>query len=239
MEFTYEAYEMLLYDLKDRGYLLIPFGKKLNLPYHRAIIRHDIDISPVKAVKIAEIEDNACVQGTYFFMLTSEFYNLLDKENEYALRKISRLGHHIGLHFDVTKYDAYSVKSLETYVIRELRILQDIVGAPVNALSWHMPDPRFVGTRLDFLEKLGIINSYDPEYIGEYKYISDSNMNWRDDPYAYMNTAVFPKLQILTHPVWYSETAMPKEDIIRSHIRCSNKKAIRYLEVISPGSFSI
>ena len=53
------------------------------------ILRHDIDYSLDKAVALAELERELGVSSTYFVLLTSEFYNLLSKDN---LSKISKIG---------------------------------------------------------------------------------------------------------------------------------------------------
>ena len=62
------------------------------------LCRHDVDISPQRAVKLAMIENEEGVSATYFWHMHSEYYNLFEKEI-FDIIKITDLGHHFGIHF--------------------------------------------------------------------------------------------------------------------------------------------
>ena len=66
----------------------------------------------------------------------------------------------------------------------------------------------------------GIINSYCGEFFKEFKYISDSRMNWREDVEKIVQLENDRALHLLTHPIWYSneERSMKRclEDLIKN-----------------------
>lgn len=235
MEFTYNAYVQLLGRLKDNGYTLSTFRDSGASTKPIAILRHDIDLSPRSAVKIALHEHAMGVQATYFVMLTSSWYNVLDRENEAAIDDIQRLGHEIGLHFDISKYGDIEDRELEDAVMSELKLLSEVTGRRVRSLSWHIPPKGLLGKKLDFLDGAGVLNAYDPEFFYGYKYLSDSMMRWREEPEDCIDNVDFPKLQILTHPVWYSERGgRTSEKALRAALADKIAAQTDYLETIKP-----
>lgn len=235
VEFTYEAYTQLLRELKTAGYRLAPFLREETGCQRQAIIRHDVDISPERAAEMAKLELDENVTATYFFMLSSEFYNLMDRDNEEALLEIRGMGHEIGLHFDMSKYSIHNDAELERQLVKELNVLGELLSMPIKAVSWHKPVERYYGKRLQFLHDRWIKNAYDPEYVEGYKYLSDSNMTWREIPEDHIDPDRFPKLQILTHPVWYWSEEKSKRQILNIELGMKAISTVRYLEVISPG----
>lgn len=239
IKFTYESYIELLKRLKESTYRITTFLREEDTPSPQVILRHDVDVSPTKAFRMAEVEEKLRVNSTYFFMISSEWYNLMDKENENALLAIRDMGHEIGLHFDVSNYPISNLEELESILLRQLNILGSIISCPVKAVSWHIPSDIILGKNISFLDDRWIKNAYDSKYFNNYKYLSDSNMNWREDPFAYIDSDRFPKIQLLTHPIWYREEEMPKMAILNVELGKKTLSAIRYLEEISPGFVEI
>ena len=60
--------------------------------------RHDVDFSPHRSLKIAQIENELGISAYYFVLLRSSFYNLLEREISQIFQEIIKLGHIIGLH---------------------------------------------------------------------------------------------------------------------------------------------
>ena len=234
MTFTYDGYIELLKKLSKAGYRLTSFLREEPTSGRQVILRHDVDLSPKKALMMAEVEHGEGVHSTYFFMLSSEWYNLLERENEEALQEIKDMGHEIGLHFDYSKYDPCEDEELRGFVLNEIMLLSRIVSLPVRAISWHIPDNRIVGKKLAFLDDTWVKNAYDPAYFSGYKYLSDSTMRWREDPLKHIDPDRFPKLQILTHPVWYSDTVQTRKEILTVELGKHCVSSLRYLEVIDP-----
>lgn len=186
---------------------------------------------------MAEREAEIDAKATYFVMLSSDFYNPMAEENEMALKRISGLGHEIGLHFDVRKYGDISEEQLCRYIGKEAKILGDIVEKRVTSMSWHRPYKDYYGKCIRGLDEIGIRNAYDKKFVESYKYCSDSMMNWRDDPLDFMDTDVCPKLQILTHPVWYDNVGiLMNVEMLKDVYVEKNNRIMEYVDSLVPGT---
>ncbi len=240
MEYTYAAYRNMMKSLKNNGYTPIRFCDVSDEIDYPAIIRHDVDMDLQEAVKLAGIEKNEGIRSTYFVMLSSEYYNLLTGRNLKSAREILRLGHEIGLHFDITAYDAeLTINKLGGVLKKEISLLESILDIKVKSISWHIPREDLLGMHLDFLDEMGIWNAYDPYFYSGYKYVSDSMMRWREPLEAYIEKKQYKKLQILTHPIWYREIQnMADEEILRENRDKKIDIIGRYLDTIKPGCHS-
>jgi hypothetical protein len=67
-----------------------------------------------------------------------------------------------------------------------------------------------------------VINSYSQIFFKEFKYISDSRHNWREDPEAIISSRQYNRLHVLTHPFWYTEKVMSCRDKLFSFITAGN-----------------
>lgn len=137
--FTYDGYVSLLSSLREAGYTLTSFEHEKTVSTPRAIIRHDLDVSVGNAVTIANIEKGLGVSATYFVMLTSPLYNVMDAENTSWLTEIKDGGHEIGLHFDASKCANLGSINFERAVLKELDTFRSIFGFETKSISWHMP----------------------------------------------------------------------------------------------------
>jgi hypothetical protein len=180
--------------------------------------RHDIDLSPQRARRIAQIEADEGVKATYFIHLHSEFYNALETDVLNCVREIIHLGHQIGLHFDPGYYalSADEIDVLERSLLFEKYILENTLNVGIKAFSYHNPT---AGTWLSAEQEniAGMINAYS-QYIKEnYQYCSDSNGYWRFRRlYDVITDESIQRLQVLTHPGWWTPTIMsPRERISR------------------------
>jgi peptidoglycan/xylan/chitin deacetylase (PgdA/CDA1 family) len=181
--------------------------------------RHDIDISVNRALRLAEIEAELGVFATYFLHLRSPFYNLLNQEMQCLVRRIIALGHDIGLHFDPSRYESgLSRPALEVAIGAESELIAREFGLAPRAVSFHdfstlrapMPEDESVG---------GLINAYSKRLRDSYGYVSDSNGVWlyrrlRD----VLETAEEERLQVLTHPEWWTPEVMPPRQRVQRAI---------------------
>jgi len=177
------------------------------------IWRHDVDFSMHEAVRLAKIEKEFKIKSTYFILLHSEFYNLLEKEITSKIYELLELGHNIGLHFDASYYDVKSKYDLEKNLIFEKGVLENIFNITVEAFSFHNPTDEI----LKFVEfgYCNMVNTYSTFLKENVTYCSDSNGYWR---FRRMIDVVSDpgtkRLQALTHPEWWTRTPMsPKEKI--------------------------
>lgn len=94
-DFTLLAYKNLLLELKNKSYTFFTFADYCN---HKSeekyvVLRHDIDKSPKKALRFAELENALGIKSTYYFLAKRSVFNI------YVIKKIAELGHEIGYHY--------------------------------------------------------------------------------------------------------------------------------------------
>ena len=133
------------------------------------------------------------------------------------LRRISDSGHEIGLHFDEQAYSYADgdLGRLAEDVRREAGVLEDIIVRPVRTVSMHRPSKRFLNSDIAIE---GILNTYSKRFFSGFRYVSDSRMHWREDPFAAASAPDAAGLHILTHPVWYRETESSLGSILSEFI---------------------
>lgn len=179
--------------------------------------RHDIDYSIEHALLLARLEAQKGVRATYFILLSSPYYNLLELESTRQLMEIVRLGHWVGLHFDPERYTQLGERAdLESAMRRERDILADIARVNVETVSLH--NPAFAGLLHMDDERLGgMINTYSARLRQSYTYCSDSFGYWRHRPiHEVIADAEVDRMHVLTHPVWWWPRPMGSRQRIRS-----------------------
>lgn len=205
MDFTYSEYELILNKLKEKGYVFSKYYSAENEKNRNVILRHDVDISLKKAYEMAQLEHSNNVVSTYFVLITGDFYNAFNKESQYYIKKISQLGHDIGLHFDETIYGDKCdvVKKIEN----EINVMENMLdGVQIKSVSMHIPSKRTLDSNY-VIKEGNIINSYSDFFFQKYKYVSDSKMHWREDIYDVIESEMYNRIHLLTHPVWYNDVS--------------------------------
>lgn len=237
MDFTYTQYEFILDLLKEKNYMICNY---LNHSRFRkcVILRHDVDFNLQKAVEFAKIENSKRITSTYFVLLSTNFYNIFSKESFEIIKEILDLGHQIGLHFDEKRYEIYDVESLNFYISKEKKILEDLLGYRIQAVSMHRPSKWILESDINLKD---IINTYSNYFLKDFKYMSDSRMFWRENVLNIIEKESFDKLHILTHPFWYSNKKETMKDKLINFIKSSKferysdiKENFRDLEDVMP-----
>lgn len=180
------------------------------------LMRHDVDFSPQRALKFAEIEYNERVVSTYFWNLHSEFYNLIDKDTFKIVKKIQSLGHMFGIHLDSNFYNIQNEDELETALEKEKKIIHLIFNIQPLVFSFHTPGVFEMGSQK--FKYAGLINTYAEYFQKSIKYCSDSNGYWRFDRMMdVVKDEQYERLQLLTHAEnWTDEIMSPYERIKRA-----------------------
>lgn len=220
-DFTHNHYTKLLLEAK-KEYEFIDFNSfEINNDKKTILCRHDVDLSIHEALNMAHIENEINIKATYFLLPHSEFYNLFEKSITDIVNEIISLGHNIGLHFDPIYYNVTSKEELEYWLNFEKDIIENIFHIKVNVFSFHNPTEEILN--FDDLSYSGMLNTYSKELKNNVSYCSDSNGYWRfKRMYDVISTDKPTKLQILTHPEWWTAEIMsPKEKIWR----CIEKRA--------------
>jgi hypothetical protein len=213
-DFTIGEYRELL-AIAKAGYLFsqydaIPWGTRF------VLWRHDCDFSLNRALALARIEAAAGICATYFLNPHSEFYNLLERNQYRLVREIVGMGHRIGLHFDAAFYDIADENSLAHLVSEEAALLESLFGVMPSAFSFHNPGAFHLGCEDEAYG--GLVNCYSRRIRTDVPYCSDSNGYWRFRRLRdVLVKATDPCLQVLTHPEWWQDSAMPpRQRIFRS-----------------------
>ncbi len=94
-DFTLHTYKRLLETLLSKNYSFQAFSQYLKEPAHRSVIlRHDIDAKKMNSLQTARMEYEMGIVGTYYFRMVPESFD------EDVIRKIHKLGHEIGYHYE-------------------------------------------------------------------------------------------------------------------------------------------
>jgi hypothetical protein len=176
------------------------------------LLRHDVDFSLEPALRMARIESELGARSTYL-VLPHAHYNLLGDPGFAQLREILGLGHRLGLHYDLAFYAANGLPPAET-LRREAAMLEDRFGVRVSVVAEHNPGrvPRPASLDLGGLE-----DAYSAAFTGRAEYLSDSCQFWREGCVCgFLDPSRHPRLQVLVHPVWWSEEGRLADEALRA-----------------------
>lgn len=85
---------MFLTILNKAGYRLVTFEGSNSNEERISVLRHDVDLLPQNALKMAQLEYSLGVKGTYYFRIVPESFDLG------VMHEIEKLGHEIGYHYE-------------------------------------------------------------------------------------------------------------------------------------------
>ena len=232
-DFTDAEYRDLL-RLAKSGWKLISFDE-YRTPGRVCLWRHDVDFSIHRACSLAQIEAQEGIQATYFVLLHSNFYNLMEDEVAERVLRILELGHTLGLHFDPQFYTKTILSRAE--VLKQLefekQILQHFIKTKINTFSVHIPE---VGDRINLKDQeiAGMTNAYGQDIQNNFSYCSDSNGYWRFRRLRdVLENGSDDRLHILTHPeLWTPEPMSPRSRITRCIEGRAAKQHQRYDEIL-------
>lgn len=229
-DFTLDHYRHLITETKKN----YTFSSYSDFDKNARIVlwRHDVDFSPQRALKLAQIEHELDVQATYFWHLHSEYYNLLEKETCLIVKQILDLGHHIGIHFDTHFYDITNENELEQFLTFEKNILDSIFKTDIKVFSFHVIDPLIL--TFDRWSYANMINTYATYFKENLTYCSDSNGYWKfSRMFDVVEKAEARSLHLLTHPEWWVDDVMSPWQRINRAFEGRKQKSIKtYTELL-------
>lgn len=215
-DFRYSHYKKILLKLKENH----EFCFLDNFSNNDVILRHDVDISLISAVKMAKIESELGIKSTYFILFHSQFYNPFSVSASKAIQKIIELGHKIGLHYDRSFFIENKLQPGET-ISEELKDFSQHFNQKINLVSAHNPTLNKKNA-IKFSNE--IIDADSPTLKIDRKYISDSVQYWREGSFSKFTNLT--KLYILIHPIWWTEKGKLRNDIMDDYSKeiCLNHK---------------
>ncbi len=188
-------YSKIIKILKSNNLIITKNWHKKNYS-NQVLLRHDVDFSIELAVKLAKFEHKHKVKSSYFFMTTSNMYNLFSKKNIELVKIIKSFGHKISLHFDPTVY-----KNLKSFLI-EKKTFEAIFKVKLNIISIHRPNKFLLKKDKNLF---AIRHTYEKKYFDRLLYISDSAGRSVFDPLKnYIKANKKIGLQLLLHPIWWT-----------------------------------
>ncbi len=216
--FTITHYAELVKLAKEQGFQFILHKDEFVDDRKDIIWRHDVEFSPDIALTMAKIEHDLGVHATYFFQVHSEFYNTYEPYFTNIVKRISELGHHIGLHFESHYYNIENSEMLDKYISLDSQYFEEIFHIELDTFSFHNTTP-FVLSCLEY-KYGGLINAYAKFFKEHYKYCADSTGYWR---YEILDEVLRDQkvrhLQVLTHDAMWSETVLSPRQRVRKSIQ--------------------
>lgn len=219
--FSYEHYKNTLVEIKKKR----KFSTFRNHDKNDIILRHDVDSSLRAALKMAKLEHDLNIISTYFVLFTSEFYNPFSIESSRLIHLILKLGHKLGLHYDETFIRKNLLDPTET-IHKQIDILNHHFNTSVESVSAH----EAIGfpPQIQFELPKNVENAYSEKFIKQRKYLSDSAMFWREGCFC-KNYMHYDKLQILIHPMWWSDNGKNRSQIMNMFL---NDEYDEYTQVV-------
>jgi SAM-dependent methyltransferase len=202
-DFDLAGYARMLEAALQAGYEFLTFdrigleGRPLS-----CLLRHDVDSELLGCGPMLDVERNLGVRATYFIMVRSTANNAFSLEGRAAVERILADGHRIGLHFMGERCDGDAHQAISEEVRREAQWLRAEFDTPIEAVSFHQPTRAILDGQLDIR---GMVNTYNRRQMGDYFYVSDTNMHWRHGhPADLFRRAEHPRLHLLIHPMWWT-----------------------------------
>ena len=208
-EFTYNHFEETLFEIQKTH----SFSNFLNCSDNDVILRHDVDFSLESAHKMAEIEHNLGIQSTFFILFQSEFYNPFSSSSLTLIKKILKMGHSLGLHFDESIISDNNDEQLKI-IQNEITTMENHFDTLIKTVSVHNPS---INKKSSLKLPADIVNVYSEQFTKDRKYLSDSVQNWREGCFC-KHFKKHKKMHILIHPIWWTIDGKHRIDIMNSLI---------------------
>lgn len=219
-EFTYEEYRNIIRTVKECC-CVTDYKGALNADSF-CVIRHDVEWSLPKALKIAQLDAEEGVQSSFFIQFESDCYNPFSENSKEIVKQILHLGHKVGLHYRQKKG-----VNAGSEIYYQTAVMQQQYNTTIDAFSIHRPN---ANTQYEKIKVYRLLNAYGEKFFERtsepdkavVKYISDSKQRWK---YGYPDKAFLrehKKIQLLMHPFSWSEKAVTMTENFQSILNEKN-----------------
>jgi len=204
--FDLAGYRDLVANLLRMGYGVTTFDECASPKRGDLLLRHDVDYCLPTAVKMAGIEAAHDMVSTWFILVRSPLFNPFGAGERELLRSLRAKGGRIGLQFDAGYYPEMSdVTTLEKAASEEIAALEIASAGPVVAVSFHKPPP-CLRTHGELFA--GRPHCSEPRFMRDIVYCSDTLAQFsHGEPLDRAHASDLCAMQLLTHPIWWSESA--------------------------------
>lgn len=169
-----------------------------------------MDYSLKKALEFAEFEASLGVRSTYYILVNGFYFNPTCYENMEKIRMINDLGHNVGLHFDLKPYKDLDVETQALCIAAHRAFLEYTVRDEIKYITFHKTHE--TSPSYELITELSNHELFYPNMNNGYKYITDDNCQWSEDPIEAIRN--YPNIHLSTHPIWWGE----KDDVWESRI---------------------
>lgn len=171
-QYSSENYRHILQTLKLNKYSFLRFSEKSNTS--AVYLRHDVDYSLELAVKLAKINAEMDVIGTFCLLLRTPSYNLLSAESLELAEEIINHGQQIALHYAMPRQVPETEIEFSKLIMYDFNLLKHHLPEATPLFAWHNPTSDVIKRGFD-LQIDGLINAYSRDFLKNMPYHSDSN----------------------------------------------------------------
>lgn len=201
--FSYAEYSKIIHNLQKK-HKIMDYSQIKNNTDNFVVIRHDVEFSVERALKMAIFEQYFGIRTSYLFQIRNNAYNLFSRENIEMVREIAKMGHKIGLHLHLGMLE--DMNEITNYILQEKNTIEKAVGLSIDRFSFHRPPKEILELNLNIE---GLINTYSEQFFEfntenfdnlSVKYLADSMHQWK---YGYPDDITadkYTKIQLLIHP---------------------------------------
>jgi hypothetical protein len=256
-DFTLAKYRELVSRLRALGYVPETLAGYLRQPERGmgrlVILRHDVDISPAAALRMARVEHDLGIRASYYFRHPSTF-------DPPSIRAVAELGHEVGYHYEVlttTRGDTDGAIRLFGETLAAFREVCPVETVAAHGGSRSDQDTRDIWNRCRW-EDFGLRGEAYLSIPG-FLYFSDTGRTWSprgkvrdsipngrpvpegvrttDDLMAWAKSADEPRLALNAHPErWPEGTAREIVSIGQDLVYNLVKRGIRGMRSLGAAS---
>ncbi len=178
MDFTLNIYRRLLIILQASGYTFQTFAEFSRNPAAQAVVlRHDIDKLPDNALRMARLEGELGVVGSYYFRIVPAVWD------ERVMQRIVALGHELGYHYEdltITRGDHQLAIRHFAEQLARLRRITPVVTACMHGSPLSRHDNRDLWKTYDYRDFGIIAEPYFDVDFHQVFYLTDTGRTWKN-----------------------------------------------------------
>ena len=229
--FELSHYRDILLQARQSGFTILQLKDARRLCRGKFIVlRHDIDFSVEDAYRMAELERQLGVQSSFCVLLHSVTYHVGDASTLCLLREIAAMGHEIGLHYDLSFFEAAKLDPVKG-ILAEARYLGWLIGQPIKSVAQHRPASHgaFAGVPPQF------VDAYAPQLTRDITYVSDSRRSWRSGC-VHERVRDAERIQLLIHAEWWEPGPVTaKREVVHRLCLRSQRRIAQEMERYAAG----
>lgn len=204
--FSVTHYKSILETALGSGYRFGLYNELEKTNDQICVLRHDVDYTPYRANIFGKIERDLNINAYYFFLINSEIYNIRDHKVYKVIHELKDMGHHVGLHFDLSWNPDIRWENVPEQCNEEKKLFKALTDIePCNIISFHNPH---IFSDLILNKSIARMeHTYEKRYFSDIKYLSDSQGWYEGCMCRIFAKKKYQKIQLLIHPyIWPNET---------------------------------